>query len=222
MKMKSETQKKAGRIAYTLGLAALLSYGALADSKENFKENNELVEENNEILNRVNNSINATSAGVIAEMSKTINNDQYTNTNAGVISVVGDHLNDAIYNIKKSEYEKQADKIGEKVYNIKLNDTFTIKDNANIYENEYDAALKENGKTSYFDKNTKRNVESIIYEYNGTKILLDENDPDFEATKQALESNGAVPVAIGSENEYNVGYEGFYNIDDVNIEGRRR
>ena len=93
-------------------------------------------------------------------------------------------------------------------------------DDVNIYTNTQDAIYETNGKDPYFSADTLRDVTGLVYEYNGEYISLNENDPDVEAKKAALESNGAKPVAAISKIAGNDGIEGRYNVNDIQVEGR--
>lgn len=106
---------------------------------------------------------------------------------------------------------------------INIGGIFSTNDDAKIYTNMYDASTENNGLNPYFAASTNRVITGIAYSYNGSTILLDQNDPDFEAKKTALEANGAVLVAVQSQNEESQdknNYEGYWNIDDINMKGR--
>lgn len=148
--------------------------------------------------------------------------------------------------------EKQAEEMGEKVYeasnkvfeesveqiqtqtadvtentiseteNVQIGGVFTTDEGAPIYTNMYDASKETNGKNAYFAPESNREITAIAYEYNGTTILLDMDDPDYEAKRTALETNGAVAVAVRSQNEASKGHEGYWNIDDINMGGRSK
>ncbi len=134
--------------------------------------------------------------------------------------------------------EEKAEEIGSKVYDVSYNnnnsnkygnindlnleETFTIDNDAKIYKDEYSAAAGVNGLHPYFASDSNHIVTALVYNYNGSMVVLDVNDPLFENKKVALENNGAVLEAVRSQNEASYDVEGFYNIDDINMGGRTR
>lgn len=101
--------------------------------------------------------------------------------------------------------------------NHDFGDTFTT--TGTIYKTQYDMASEENNVKTYFDALSVRKIGGIVYDYNGEKITIFDNDSDAEAKKKALENNGAKQIGyVGrNENANYSGYEGFFNEDDVNF-----
>lgn len=138
--------------------------------------------------------------------------------NAGITNALADSI----------DLDKTAEMLGDQIYEmsnqqeIDLDDTFTVNNDSQIYANEYDAAYKTNPLKPYFGANEEREVNGIVYNYNGTMVLLDKNDPDFESQRAALESNGAVLEAVRSQVGEKADKEGFWNIDDINEKDRSR
>ncbi len=127
-------------------------------------------------------------------------------------------------NVSDSVSEQPSEEV-QTMSSINLGDTFTVKnDDMSIYVNQYDASSETNGKSMYFDADSTHKVTGITYNYNGALVFLDETDPDFTALKASLESKGAKPVAVRSQNELSTenGYEGFYNLDDIQLGGLNR
>ncbi len=139
---------------------------------------------------------------------------------------------------KKKNVEQKAEEIGNNVYDISYNnmnknnykgindinlgETFTIKEDASIYSDEYSAAFENNGLNPYFDADSERMITGLVYNYNGSMEIVDIKDPLYKDKKAILESKGAVLEAVVSQNSEVYGVEGFYNIDDINIGGRSR
>ena len=99
----------------------------------------------------------------------------------------------------------------------------TFKTDGPVYETAFDVAHQENEKMPYFDNESLHEIEGIVYEYNGEIITIKNTEKDAEATKTALENNGAKQVGFLTKNEHShsSGYEGYFsNQDDLQRGGR--
>lgn len=109
--------------------------------------------------------------------------------------------------------------------NVGFDDTFVIKEGAEVYTQDVHAANEQNGVSPYFEESSIRDVAGIVYEYNGTVLTIYETEEDAEAKKTAIEANGAKQVGVlaMNENADEKGYEGFFNSEDIELsEGRGR
>lgn len=109
--------------------------------------------------------------------------------------------------------------------NVGFDDTFVIKEGADVYTQDVHAANEQNGVSPYFEESSIRDVAGIVYEYNGTVLTIYETEEDAKAKKAAIEANGAEQVGVlaMNENADEKGYEGFYNSEDIELsEGRGR
>ena len=104
-----------------------------------------------------------------------------------------------------------------------LANTFTLKENAKIYTDMYKASAQVDQLKPYYPTDSVRDITGYAYSYNGNMMLLNENDPDFQAKKAALEANGAVLTAVRAENNVDQqGIEGYYNVNDIQMNGPSR
>lgn len=109
--------------------------------------------------------------------------------------------------------------------NVGFDDTFVIKEGADVYTQDVHAANEQNGVSPYFEESSIRDVAGIVYEYNGTVLTIYETEEDAEAKKTAIEANGAKQVGVlaMNENADEKGYEGFFNSENIELsEGRGR
>lgn len=99
---------------------------------------------------------------------------------------------------------------------INLDENWFITD-APIYTNMYDAAAQKNQESAYFPADSKHNIVGYGYEYEGKLLLLDPQDPDYLEKKEYYESRGAkfIVTCTYNENSNGCGYEGYYNMKEV-------
>lgn len=220
--LKEKIVKRGLQVGAVLGMVVLMHAAAKSGSKNDAL----IVDLDNN--NKLNNETNI-------EQSTEVKQDDYDKL-IDEIEKEAEAMGDKIYDeVNKEDINKDQGKVEtdgimsdeQEVVNsneIKIGGIFTTDENAPIYTNMYDAAQETNGKNAYFEANSNREITAIVYEYNGSKILLDMNDPEYEAKKTALETNGAVAVAVRSQNEQSQdlnNYEGYYNIDDISMGGRK-
>lgn len=200
---KEEIKKRATRLAFIAGIGVVLYASAMSHGKG--QNNNYTGPVNNDTTYETEVEDDTTLEDIANQMGAEIADRVEPAPEPGVDNTIDNSVDDNV----NEEVEQDGVYIG---------DVFTIEANSPIYTNMYDAANETNGLNPYFADDSKREVTGIAYEYNGTMVMLDMNDPDFEAKKVALESNGAKPVAVRSENEASKGHEGYYNLEDVEIE----
>lgn len=201
--LKEEIKIRGTRLAIVAGFGIMLYAGAMSHGKG--QNNNYTGPVDNETTYETEVEEDTTLEDIADQMGTEIADRVEPSPEPGV----DNNVDNVVEDTTNEEVEQNGVYIG---------DVFTIEANSPIYTNMYDAANENNGLNPYFADDSKREVTGIAYEYNGTMVMLDMNDPDFEAKKTALESNGAVPVAVRSENEASKGIEGYYNLDDVEIE----
>jgi len=215
-KLKNNVKKHWKKIAVTLGLATVITVAANSCQKDKTIDTNPKITTESDSLANENPDLYAGITEEINESLSAITDEELESLG----SKIEEQAN------KEEEYENiQQEDVTvpvEDVQDIYIGDVFTIDNNAPIYTNMYDAKDEINQKSAYFEDNSERIVTGIAYEYNGSMILIDKNDPDKDAKMAALEANGAIQVGVRSENEHSQGYEGYYNIDDINIGGRGR
>ena len=98
------------------------------------------------------------------------------------------------------------------VYNTK----FTIKKDAKIYNNIYDAKNKSNVLEPYFESDKKREVKGITIEYNEQLYYFDVYDEFQYYNAHELLCNGGNVVSVTTSID-GINCEGIYNISDVDI-----
>ncbi len=191
----AKMKKRIPKIALALGFAATLYMGSNSDNLHILDESNKPEIENQDMDF----------------------NEQELEDLGNKISSIANQNND---NHEKEPVKEQSD-VAEKedIVDAILENGFTVDDDAHIYDDMYDAYNNMDAKNAYFESDSFRTGTGVAYEYNGEIIFLNTNDPDFEAKKDALKSNGATPVAIRSQNENGLGngYEGYYRIDDIDV-----
>ncbi len=148
-------------------------------------------------------------------------------TNIGMNNVVLSAGKAGVQSIDPVQEEQMAEDIGAIAYNmsnsIENENTFTLKNDASIYTTATNAEQEVNKLKPKYRTDTTRDITGYGYNYNGRIIILDPADPDFEAKKVALESNGATLSIVRAENNVDSeGIEGFYNIKDIEMGGRTR
>lgn len=96
-----------------------------------------------------------------------------------------------------------------------LGASISIQDDAEIYNNMYDATLKRNGLSRYFKEDINKNVGGLVVNLNGElKTYYFTNPGAEQELNDAILAGGTITsVLCANEN----GYEGFYNIDDVKV-----
>ncbi len=100
--------------------------------------------------------------------------------------------------------EKASLKLGEKLY---------VSENASIFNTVNDAANSVNAKNPLFDYNLDRSVGGIAVNYEGKLYFFYATDANAQENIDLLLQNGGEITAVLASNE--MGYEGFYNISDV-------
>lgn len=214
LKLREDVKKRVRRVAVTLGFTAMLTAAAYSSSKNAKVDNSPKVTIENDSSKNDDMSIKDTNpnAGITEEISNVISE------NSTNIDELAEDLGEKIYEQANQNEELATDNTQE----VSIGNVFTTDIDAPIYTNMYDASQEVNQKNAYFEAESNREITGIAYDFNGSMVLLDANDPDLEAKKSALESNGAKLVAVRSENEAAKGYEGYFNIDDINMGGRSR
>lgn len=98
---------------------------------------------------------------------------------------------------------------------VKLGDRFSVKEDANIYDTMYDATLNRNAEHHYFSATYERSIGGVAVNYEGQLYFFYSNDATAQENVDMLMANGGKITAVLAENAS--GYEGFYNIEDVNV-----
>lgn len=211
--LQGNVKKKLRNVAAVMGFTAVLAAAVTSGSKTNAPVQSDVSVESVDDNTFASSTENV--EDIAEELGDTISgmvNKEEEKTD----SVTSPSLDDS--DIVLEDIDSSLPEESQSVY---IGDVFTTKMDSEIYTNMYDAAKSENGLHAYFASDSNREVTGLVYDYNGTSILLDENDPDFEAQKTALESNGAVLVAVRSENEAakdTGASEGYWNVSDIVLE----
>lgn len=106
-----------------------------------------------------------------------------------------------------------------------LGDIITFDEDSKIYTNSYDATYCTNSYNAYFDNSYEREIQGVVYELNGYVYTIYSFDIDAESKIQELENNGAKLTAVlvnRNDITSNNSYEGYYNIESVNIKTRTK
>lgn len=129
---------------------------------------------------------------------------------------------DKMQNIKASVTEKipsyeSALENAEMDY-IDFDDYFTSTD-GNVYQTALEASNEENPQSTYYGKDSVREVAGIVYKYNDTIIPVYKDQVDAEATRIALINNGAEQVGVlgMNENASTKGWEGYFNDEKIQL-----
>lgn len=120
-------------------------------------------------------------------------------------------LKEALLKVQTQINQKNSEKV-EDVINI--GDFVSIRDDAYIYEDVYSLAMEENAKTSFYQDQETRVVESIIVK-NATDEIVNIHDM---AQYENLIANGYEVIGYTVANQYstdNITIEGRYQADDV-------
>ena len=105
-------------------------------------------------------------------------------------------------------------------YTISFEDRVTINDNSYIYSSSYDAAGEKNGMTPLFDCSYERDIMGVVYNLDGNIYTIYSSDSHAYEKANELISKGAKEEAVlvtRSDLIYTGQYEGYYDIDDVNV-----
>jgi len=97
---------------------------------------------------------------------------------------------------------------------IKLGDKFNVKNNSKIYNTMYDATLNRDGLRPYFGTEYERTIGGLAINYEGELYFFYSTDANAQENIDMLIANGGKITSVLSQNAS--GYEGFYNIEDVN------
>lgn len=140
--------------------------------------------------------------------------------------------------------EKNKPKNNKKTNTKKANNndmfssTYTVSENASIYDNAYDAYNKSNKQNPYYSSSKERDIMGLVINYNNKIIsfveLLDDSNTyevsglgeKLYLTKQEAEQkinellNKGGKVSEYLFGEHNNEYEGFYNKSDVKVKVR--
>lgn len=98
--------------------------------------------------------------------------------------------------------------------NIRLNDAFSVNENAKIYKSIYDATLQRNS-LDRFDVSDCRVISGMSVNYEGELYFFYATNVNAQENIDELIARGGRITAVLCSNPY--GYEGFYNINDVNV-----
>jgi hypothetical protein len=213
-KIKTNVKKNASKIGIGLGFMVLMGGSLYVASKNKTSD----VTNNNTDVYKEADNLDDLKMDYLTGI-KSLNLNETKDESATEEEVVTDeNLGDSLENDNESYVE---DTSNEDVFESSY---FTVKDNAPIYTNMYDAATETNTLNPYFEADSEREIAGIAYDYNGSMIFLDINDSDFMVKKASLEKSGAKQVAVLAKNEgdnYSE-VEGFYNVDDINLGGTKR
>lgn len=147
-----------------------------------------------------------------------VEKERNSNITAGVTAVMDEVLQNTLAN--KDAVSDEASKEAEAA-RVDFGDRFT-KELDEIFATSDDAYADTNVQDAYFDTDSFSQVTGITYDFNGTSVFISATDPDREAKMTALENQGAKQVAVRAENEAAVGHEGFYRIDNIQVESEGR
>lgn len=165
----------------------------------------------NETENVVETDINIIETENVIETKET-NDDIETNTGIDEI--------DEGNNTKETENNNNVDVNNSDNYTISFDDKVTINDNSYIYGSSYDAAGEKNGVTPLFDCSYERDVMGVVYNLDGNIYTIYSSDSHAYEKADELISKGAKEKAVlvtRSDLVYTGQYEGYYDIDDVNV-----
>jgi hypothetical protein len=212
-KLKADIKKNAPKIGVVLGMSALIGIASYANQKNIIIDHTKTIKEDNlELPSKI--SLEEKIGDLISNEVNYENVEEVNNTEN-----VDNITNDVVEN---TSYVDSEEALNEEQEYATENNYFTVKDNAPIYTNMYDAATNSNSLNPYFEADSQREISGIAYEYNGEMVFLNKNDSNFEEKKAYLESDGAREVAVLATNEHDSDYEGFYNIEDINLGGNSR
>lgn len=105
-------------------------------------------------------------------------------------------------------------------YTISFEDRVTINDNSYIYSSSYDAAGEKNYMIPLYDGSYERVVMGVVYNLDGNIYTIYSSDSHAYEKANELISKGAKEEAVlvtRSDLIYTGQYEGYYDIDDVNV-----
>ena len=162
-----------------------------------------------EVIYTTNNNNNETEN--VAETKETDNN-MITNND-----IIGANENNSI---KEIEDNSNIDVNNYYNYTISFDDKVTINDNSYIYGSSYDAAGEKNSMTPLFDGSYERDVMGVVYNLDGNIYTIYSSDSHAYEKADELISKGAKEEAVlvtRSDLVYTGQYEGYYDIDDVNV-----
>ncbi len=232
--LRDNIKKRAVGAALTIGLGVVMVMGASKsnNSSRTTDVSNQITNESTIDNTNENNKIDfqnvlpnvVIDADLLDSEAENINNDNiFDAAQVGMQNEISS--NDSITNVaEENTMSSVAAEDGLQVLeeNILAN-TFTLKENAKIYTDMYKASAQVDQLKPYYPTDSVRDITGYAYSYNGNMMLLNENDPDFQAKKAALEANGAVLTAVRAENNVDQqGIEGYYNVNDIQMNGPSR
>jgi hypothetical protein len=214
-KIKANIKKNAPRIGVILGMSALIGVASYANQKNIVVDHTKTISKDNpELPNKI--SLEEQIGDAVMGAVNYDNVEETTvDNNVNVDNITSDVVENTTSQDNETTLDEEQEYVTESNY-------FTVKDNAPVYTNMYDAATNSNSLNPYFEADSQREISGIAYEYNGEMVFLNKNDSNFEEKKAYLESDGAREVAVLATNEHDSDYEGFYNIEDINLGGNSR
>ena len=120
-------------------------------------------------------------------------------------------LKDALLKVQEQIKQKNSEKVDDV---INIGDLVSIRQDASVYEDIYSLATNENAKSSFYQDQETRVVESIVVKNNTNEIV---NIHDM-AQYENLVANGYEVIGYTVANQYssdNITIEGRYQADDV-------
>jgi hypothetical protein len=214
-KIKANIKKNAPRIGVILGMSALIGVASYANQKNIVVDHTKTISKDNpELPNKI--SLEEQIGDAVMGAVNYDNVEETTvDNNVNVDNITSDVVENTTSQDNETTLDEEQEYVTESNY-------FTVKDNAPVYTNMYDAATNSNSLNPYFEADSQREISGIAYEYNGEMVFLNKNDSNYEEKKAYLENDGAKEVAVLATNEHDNDYEGFYNIEDVNLGGNSR
>ena len=146
-------------------------------------------------------------SGVARKLNKVVNNSNKLDKSPKTTMVSSESFNET----KKND---SAISDTQEKNNIRLNDVFSVNENAKIFKSIYDATLQRNG-LDRFDVSDYRVISGMSVNYEGELYFFYATDVNAQENIDKLISCGGKVTAVLCSNPY--GYEGFYNINDVNV-----
>ena len=110
-------------------------------------------------------------------------------------------------------------------YSISFDDKVTINDNSYIYTNSYDATDENNCLIPLYDGSYERDIMGVVYSLDGYIYTIYSNDLNAYDKASELIAMGAKEEAVlvtRSDLSNSGEYEGYYNINDINVLKRVR